>query len=56
VSKSGHYDEHIAVAQTVSATLEGLEVEVVTGRVDLQAAAVRYAECVDKASFLQSGV
>ena len=52
VSKSNNYDEHIATAQSVRATLEGLEVAIASGYLDAQEATTQYLQCVEKAAFI----
>jgi hypothetical protein len=52
VRRSNNYDEHIAIAQAVRATLEGLEVGISSGYLGQQEATTSYLECVNRASFI----
>jgi MFS family permease len=51
--KSNNYDERIARAQGVRATLEVLEVGIVSGQLTRQQAASRFIKCVESASFIE---
>lgn len=51
--KSNNLDERIARAQGVRATLEVLEVGIVSGQLTRQQAASRFIECVESASFIE---
>ena len=52
--KSNNYEERIAKAQGARTTLEILEVEIESGRLEQEQAAERFAECIESTSFIHS--
>ena len=52
--RSKNYDENIMRAQGVRATLEALEVGIMSGHLSRREAIVRYMNCVENAAFLDA--